>query len=100
MVGSAFLVSGGAADVLDFFSTTFTGTGTGSEFAGEDAELRAGMTVELIGGSAFDVAGVAEGAELEEAKFGSGFAGLEDSWRARLFSSRAAWNSGRSLLKP
>src|SRR5579864_773226 len=53
MVGSAFLGSGGAGGGTDFFSTTLTGVGTGSDFAGagEGVETGAatGTTAELLG---------------------------------------------------
>src|SRR5712664_1845680 len=64
MVGSAFLISSGAAGALDFFSTTFTGVGTGSDFAGTGTEE--------LGCSVVVGAGLAAGSESEGEVFWTG----------------------------
>src|SRR5712671_6768854 len=93
MVGSAFLISSGAAGALDFFSTTFTGVGTGSDFAGTgtETETGAGTGTEELGCSVVVGAGLAAGSESEGEVFRTGgVAGEGTSWRGRLFSSCAA----------
>src|SRR5579859_1761456 len=103
MVGSAFLLSTGRVGMLDFFSTRSTGVGTGSAFVGtgEATETGVGTTAEEFGCSVVDGPGFAEGSGSEGADFcAGGVAVAGTSWRGRLFNSRVAWNSGRSLLKP
>jgi len=70
-----------AAEVLDFFSTTLTGVGTGSDFAGADAavETEAGTTAKLFGWSVLAGAGFAAGSESEGADFGVEGSGTWDS---------------------